>query len=71
MVLGRWLITECGGAQPGLTRLTRRLYKLRGADSFQSLMAVLKNVAATSRDSTVSTRQCEALEEIARLYRIS
>ena len=71
VVLGRWLITECGGAQPGLARLARRLYKLRGADSFQPLMAVLKDVAATARDSAVSTRQREALEEIARLYRIS
>lgn len=71
VVLGRWLITECGGAQPGLARLTRRLYRLRGADSFQPLMAVLKDVAASARDSSVSNRQREALEEIARLYRIS
>jgi hypothetical protein len=71
VVLGRRLITECGGAQPGLARLTRRLCKLRGADSFQPLMAVLKHVAASARDGSVSTRQREALEEIARLYRIT
>jgi len=71
LVLGRWLVTECGGAQPGLTRLTRRLYKMRGADSFQSLMAVLKDVAAAGRDGTVSARQSEALAEIASLYRIN
>ncbi|MFM7445266.1 MAG: hypothetical protein ACKO2N_15405 [Tabrizicola sp.] len=71
VILGRWLITECGGAQPGLARLVRRLYKLRGADSFQPLMAVLKDVSASARDSAISTRQREALEEIARLYRIT
>lgn len=71
VVLGRWLVAECGGAQAGLVRLTRRLYKMRGADSFQPLMAVLKDVAAAGRDQSVSTRQREALEEIAQLYRIS
>lgn len=71
LVLGRWLVSECGGAQPGFARLTRRLYKLRGAESFQPLMAVLKEVAASGRDGAVSTRQGEALAEIASLYRIN
>lgn len=71
VVLGRWLVAECGGAQAGLARLVRRLYKMRGADSFQPLMAVLKDVAAAARDQSVSTRQREALDDIARLYRIS
>ena len=70
-ILGRWLVAESGGAQPGLDRLTRRLYKLRGGQSFQPLMAVLKDIAAASRDGTVSVRQREALDEIARLYRIT
>jgi hypothetical protein len=71
LILGRWLVTESGGAAPGLERLTRRLLKLRGAASFQPLMAVLKDVAATARDGKVSARQSEALDEIAVLYRIS
>ena len=70
-ILGRWLVTESGGAGSGLDRLARRLYKLRGAQSFQPLMAVLKDVAAASRDGSVSPRQRDALEEIARLFRIS
>jgi len=71
LILGRWLVTESGGARQGLERLTRRLYKMRGAESFQPLMAVLKDVAAAARDGVVSTRQSEALAEIAALYRIS
>jgi hypothetical protein len=71
VVLGRWLVAECGGAQAGLDRLARRLYKMRGADSFQPLMAVLKDVAAAGRDQSISPRQREALEDIARLYRIT
>jgi hypothetical protein len=70
-ILGRWLVGESGGAQQGLERLTRRLHKLRGAASFHPLMSVLKDVAAAGRDGAVSTRQREALEEIARLFRIS
>jgi hypothetical protein len=70
-ILGRWLVAESGGALPGLERLTRRLYKMRGAASFQPLMLVLKDVAAASRDGNVSARQREALDEIARLFRIS
>jgi hypothetical protein len=71
LVLGRWLVTESGGAQQGLERLSRRLYKMRGMESFQTLMAVLKDVAATARDGKVSARQTDALAEIATLYRIN
>jgi hypothetical protein len=71
LILGRWLVAESGGAQQGLERITRRLYKLRGHQSFQPLMAVLKDVVATGRDAAVSARQREALEEIAVLFRIT
>jgi hypothetical protein len=71
VILGRWLVAESGGAQQGLERLTRRLYKLRGNQTFQPLMAVLKDVAAAGRDGAVSSRQREALDEIAVLFRIN
>jgi hypothetical protein len=71
LILGRWLIAESGGASQGLERLTRRLYKLRGRETFEPLMAVLKDVAAAGRDATLATRQREALEEIAGLFRIT
>ena len=71
LILGRWLVGECGGPQPGLSRMARRLYKLRGVNSFQPLMAVLKDVAAAGRDGAVSPRQSDALTEIASLYRIN
>lgn len=70
-ILGRWLVTESGGARPGLERLSRRLHKLRGAESFQPLMPVLRDVVAAGRDGAVSERQREALDEIARLYRVT
>lgn len=70
-ILGRWLVNESGGAQPGLDRLTKRLYKLKGVQGLQPLLSVLKDVAAAGRDGAMSTRQREALDQIARLFRIS
>jgi hypothetical protein len=70
VILGRWLITECGGPAPGVERLCRRLWKLAGPGSFTPLMAVLKDV--TDASGTASTaRQGEALAQIARTYRIN
>jgi hypothetical protein len=70
MILGRWLMTESGGASAGLSRLTRRLYKLRGVESLQPLMSVLKDVAATS-GGMMTAMQKDQLAEIAQIYRVS
>jgi hypothetical protein len=70
LILGRWLVTESAGAGPGLTRLTRRLYKMKGMQSFEPLMAVLKDVAASARNG-MSEKQGDAIAEIGRLYRVS
>lgn len=70
-ILGRWLVAESGWAQQGLERLTRRLQMIRGMQGFQPLISVLKDVAAASRDGSLSARQNDALQEIARLFRIS
>jgi hypothetical protein len=70
MILGRWLVTECGGPDAALKRFTRRLIKLKGNGALQPLLEVLKDVAAAGRDGALSTRQKEALEEIARSFRL-
>ena len=70
LILGRWLVTECNGPEPGLTRLARRLYKMQGAESLAPLMSVLKDVAAANRGG-MSDKQREAIAEIGRLYRVS
>lgn len=68
-ILGRWLMQECSGAQQGLTRLARRLYKLGGADGFSALMDVLRDVAAKA-EGTLAPRQKDALEEIGRIWKL-
>lgn len=70
LTFGRWLVTQCGGPLPGIDRLSRRLWKLRGADSFPDLMAVIQDVS-DSGGARPSARQKEALEGIARVFRIT
>jgi hypothetical protein len=66
-VLGRWFLTECGGADAAIARVSRKLYKLGGADQMEPLMEVLK--ASVTGDS-LSDRQREALEDITRAMRV-
>lgn len=68
LILGRWLVHECGGPLAAIDRLSRRIYKLSGGDGFQPLMQVIKDVAALG--TGVSDRQKEGLEEIARRFRL-
>ena len=68
IILGRWLVGECGGAQQGFDRLARRLYKLRGHDGFDPLMQVLRDVAQAA--GTLSPRQSEALAGLSAAFRL-
>jgi len=70
MILGRWLITESGGPQSGFDRLTRRLFKLKGAAGFAPLMAVLQDVATAGR-GPLTDRQREALDAVQRVFRLT
>lgn len=69
LILGRWLVTESGGASPGFTRLLRRLFKLQGRDALAPLMAVLNDTAQSSHTG-LSVRQKEALEEVTQIFRL-
>ncbi len=71
LILGRWLITECNGAEPAVTRLARRLLKLDREGSFDPLMAVLDDVAKAGLHGELSERQKDALAEIARIFKIN
>lgn len=70
LILGRWLISECGGAQPGIDRLARRLWKLSAMAAFEPLMLVVKDVMAAG-DGSWSKRQMEALDTVKRVFRIA
>lgn len=67
MVLGRWLMNECGGPAPAVTRMSRKLYKLAGAEAFDPLLAVVR---ATLGEKGLTQAHREALDEIRRAFRI-
>lgn len=67
MIVGRWLVNECHGAQPAISRLTRRLARLDAA-GFQPLLSVLNDVAQGA--GGMSEKQRESLDEIGRLMKL-
>ena len=68
VILGRWLMAECGSPQAGFDRLAKRLWKIEGAAWFEPLMAVLKSVAANG--PALSPRQSEALQDLTTIFRL-
>ena len=54
---------------PGFSRLARRLAKLGGAEVFDPCMAVLRDVI-TAQTTETSPQQKDALEELARAFKL-
>ena len=67
LVLGRWLVSESGSNEAGITRLSRRLSKIAGADDFADLMTLVKNVLGDSWNEA----QIAGLNDVRRAFRIS
>lgn len=68
MIVGRWLVGECKGADSAVSRLTRRLYRL-DQQAFTGLLAVLNDVGQSG--GGLGPRQRDALDEIARQMRLT
>lgn len=68
LVLGRWLVSQCGGADTAVSRLARKTYKLGGAEILPPLMEVIKG---SLPPSGLSQRQKEALEDLRIAFKIS
>lgn len=66
-IVGRWLVNECKGADPAISRLSKRLYQLDPAAA-PVLLAVLNDVGTAG--GGLSPRQRDALEDIARALRL-
>ena len=69
VVLGRWMMSECGGAEPAITRVARKLYKLDAGRSFPPLMGVVKEI--TAEGNGLSAKQTRALEDIKKAFRLN
>lgn len=68
MALSRWLVAQCGGADPALSRISRKLYKISGVDALQPLLSVIRG--AVLPGEALSTRQKEALADIQRAFKL-
>jgi len=69
MVLGHWLVAECNGPQPAITRLAKKLYRLEGPSALEPLMDIIKGVLPKDGQG-LSTRQSEAIDELKTAFRL-
>ncbi|AXI46036.1 hypothetical protein C1J03_08420 [Sulfitobacter sp. SK012] len=67
-VLGHWLVEQCGGAAPAFSRLSKRLHKLDEGASFPTLIEILSEVTSAGSKGGPSTRQSEALTDLAHVF---
>lgn len=70
VILGRWIMGECGGPAQAVSRLTKRLYKLSAQSQFGALVAIIQGIAKYGKGS-LSQQQKTALEDVQRGLRIS
>ncbi|MFK7940855.1 MAG: hypothetical protein AB8B82_15850 [Roseovarius sp.] len=69
-VLGHWFVSECGGAQPAIDRLSRKLVKLQGRDAFEPLLHVVNAMLSAGSDGLNDTQR-QALDDVKRNFRIT
>lgn len=67
LVMGHWLVNECNGPAPAVTRLGKRLMKLTGSHALDAPLKVINDVASTS--GGLSNSQRDALHDLRRTFR--
>ena len=65
-ILGRWLMTQCNGAESAVPRLARRLYKIDGSASYPTVQDVLAQLV----QGELSSKQVSAIEDIKSALRV-
>lgn len=63
MILGHWMVNECGGPQPAIARISKKLFRLEGSDAITPMMQILEGVTGEGAAS-LSVHQKEAIGEI-------
>ncbi len=58
--LSHWLVDQCGGASPAVSRAARRLYKLDGAESWNDIERLIGGLT----EGELSDSQRGALEDV-------
>ena len=65
MVLARWLMNQCNGPQPAISRSARKLYKLVGKD-IGPMMEILDAIST----ETLSEQQKDALDDVRNAFKL-
>jgi hypothetical protein len=65
-ILGRWLMNQCQGPEQAITRLGRRLYKLDGNTSWDTMQTLLLSLV----EHDLSASQVDAITELKRALHI-
>lgn len=68
VVLGTWLVNECGGPLQAVTRITKKLYRLEGSSALTPVLQILDGIKEADGSQT-SLRQSEAIHEINNILR--
>ncbi len=69
VILGHWFVNECGGPQPAVTRLAKKVNKMAGAEGLSKSMDVIKRIVEAG-GSELSPAQSDALAEIKSIFRL-
>lgn len=69
-ILGRWMVSECGGADPAIARLSRKLFRMDGAASFTPLLTVVSGTLGQSANGGLNSKQTDALDDVKRAFKI-
>ena len=64
-VLGRWLIDQCKGPSPAITRLSRRLFKIDGDASWE----IIQDILASLVSGELTPKQVDGIDDIRRALR--
>lgn len=69
LILGRWIMNQCGSPAQAVPRVGKKLYQMRSAEGFQPLMELVQGIAKAGSGS-LSDKQREALGDLKRAFRI-
>ena len=67
LVMGHWMVNECNGPAPAVTRLGKRLMKLTGSHGLDAPLNVINDVASSQGGLTDTQR--DALHDLQRIFR--
>jgi len=65
LIFSKWLADQCQTPMAGITRISRRLYKLSGSDSIDDVMDLISGTLEDTGQKP-SQHQIEALQDISR-----